>query len=104
MYDVDYETKDYVNAIKTINKLIPLTLNLKIWPRYMSTSQFDKALSYQWTQSIWGNQNGVLQMQILSQGNIKTQITNLIDQIQKFPKRNPTTFHSIYLLKNNENR
>ena len=23
MYDVDYETKDYVNAIKTINKLIP---------------------------------------------------------------------------------
>jgi tetratricopeptide (TPR) repeat protein len=29
MYDVDYETKDYGNAIKTIEKLILLTLNSK---------------------------------------------------------------------------
>jgi hypothetical protein len=28
-YDVDYETKDYGNAIKTIEKLILLTLNSK---------------------------------------------------------------------------
>jgi hypothetical protein len=44
MYDVDYETKDYGNAIKTIEKLILLTLNSKKTSLYMSTSQFDKAL------------------------------------------------------------
>jgi hypothetical protein len=46
MYDVDYETKDYGNAIKTIEKLIPFDAKFKedLTSLYMSTSQFDKAL------------------------------------------------------------
>jgi hypothetical protein len=47
MYDVDYETKDYSNAIKTIENLILLTLFKEdLTSLYMSTSQFDKALHH----------------------------------------------------------
>jgi hypothetical protein len=46
MYDVDYETKDYGNAIKTIEKINPFDSKFKedLTSLYMSTSQFDKAL------------------------------------------------------------
>jgi hypothetical protein len=89
MYDVDYETKDYGNAIKTIEKLILLTLNSKkMTSLYMSTSQFDKAL--QLINSM--NRPEVrskesYKMQILSQGKYQNaEISNLIDQIKSIQR------------------
>ncbi|WP_339919234.1 tetratricopeptide repeat protein [uncultured Flavobacterium sp.] len=109
MYDVDYETKDYVNAIKTINKLIPFDAKFKedLTSLYMSTSQFDKALDLinELNQSSGKSERREsYKMQILSQGKYQNaEITNLIDQIQKFPKEESNYISLIYLYsKNNE--
>jgi hypothetical protein len=87
MYDVDYETKDYGNAIKTIEKLILLTLNSKkTWLRFTWTSQFDKALQLinELNESSGkSDRRESYKMQILSQGKYQNaEISNLIDQIK----------------------
>jgi tetratricopeptide (TPR) repeat protein len=109
MYDVDYETKDYVNAIKTINKLIPFDAKFKedLTSLYMSTSQFDKALDLinELNESAGKSERREsYKMQILSQGKYQSaEITNLIDQIQKYPKEESNYISLIYLYsKNNE--
>jgi tetratricopeptide (TPR) repeat protein len=109
MYDVDYETKDYVNAIKTINKLIPFDAKFKedLTSLYMSTSQFDKALDLinELNESSGKSERrDSYKMQILSQEKYQNaEITNLIDQIQKYPKEESNYIALIYLYsKNNE--
>lgn len=109
MYDVDYETKDYVNAIKTIGKLITFDAKFKedLISLYMSTSQFDKALELinELNESSGKSERrDSYKMQILSQGKYQNaEITNLIDQIQKYPKEESNYIALIYLYsKNNE--
>jgi hypothetical protein len=63
----------------------------------MSTVNLTKQLINELNES-WGNQKGILQMQILSQGKYQNaEISNLIDQIKSIPKRNRITFRLIYL-------
>ena len=109
MYDVDYETKDYVNAIKTIGKLITFDAKFKedLISLYMSTSQFDKALELinELNESSGKSERrDSYKMQILSQGKYQNaEITNLIDQIQKYPNEESNYIALIYLYsKNNE--
>jgi tetratricopeptide (TPR) repeat protein len=109
MYDVDYEIKDYVNAIKIINKLILFDDKFKedLTSLYMSTSQFDKALDLinELNESAGKSERREsYKMQILSQGKYQsTEITSLIDQIQKYPNEESNYISLIYLYsKNNE--
>jgi tetratricopeptide (TPR) repeat protein len=109
MYDVDYETKDYGNAIKTIEKLILFDSKFKedLTSLYMNTSQFDKALQLinELNESSGkSDRRESYKMQILSQGKYQsTEISNLIDQIQKYPKEESNYISLIYLYsKNNE--
>jgi tetratricopeptide (TPR) repeat protein len=109
MYDVDYQTKDYVNAIKTINKLIPFDTKFKedLTSLYMSTSQFDKALDLinELNESSGKSERREsYKTQILSQGKYQNaEISNLIDQIKKYPKEESNYISLIYLYsKNNE--
>jgi hypothetical protein len=96
MYDVDYETKDYGNAIKTIEKLT-------FWPKfkedltslYMSTSQFDKALQLinELNESSGSQIEGnLIKCRFYPKENIRMQKFNLIDQIKSIPKRSRITF------------
>jgi tetratricopeptide (TPR) repeat protein len=109
MYDVDYETKDYGNAIKTIEKLILFDSKFKedLTSLYMSTSQFDKALQLinELNESSGkSDRRESYKMQILSQGKYQNaEISNLIDQIKKYPKEESNYISLIYLYsKNNE--
>lgn len=109
MYDVDYETKDYVNAIKTINKLITFDTKFKedLTSLYMNTSQFDKALDLinELNETTGkSDRRESYKMQILSQGKYQNaEISNLIEQIKKFPKEEANYISLIYLYsKNNE--
>jgi len=109
MYDVDYATKDYVNAIKTINKLIPFDAKFKedLTSLYMSTSQFDKALDLineLNETSGKSDRREAYKIQILSQGKYQNaEITNLIEQIKKYPNEESNYISLIYLYyKNNE--
>lgn len=109
MYDVDYETKDYNDAIKIINKLIPFDPRFKedLISLYMSTGQFDKALDLingLNATSGKSDRRESYKMQILSQGKYQdAEITNLIEQINKYPKEESNYISLIYLYsKNNE--
>jgi tetratricopeptide (TPR) repeat protein len=109
MYDVDYGTKDYVNAIKTINKLIPFDAKFKedLTSLYMSTGQFDKALDLineLNETSGKSDRRESYKIQILSQGKYQNaEITNLIEQIEKYPNEESNYISLIYLYsKNNE--
>ncbi|NGY36650.1 tetratricopeptide repeat protein [Flavobacterium sp. XN-5] len=109
MYDVDYATKDYVSAIKTINKLIPFDAKFKedLTSLYMSTSQFDKALDLineLNETSGKSDRREAYKIQILSQGKYQNaEITNLIEQIKKYPNEESNYISLIYLYsKNNE--
>ena len=109
MYDVNYETKDYDKAIKTITKLITFDAKFKedLTSLYMSTSQFDKALELiNELNETWGksDRRESYKMQILSQGKYQNaEIANLIEQINKYPKEESNYISLIFLYsKNNE--
>jgi tetratricopeptide (TPR) repeat protein len=109
MYDVDYATKDYDDAIKIINKLISFDAKFKedLTSLYMSTGQFDKALDLineLNETSGKSDRRESYKMQILSQGKYQNaEITNLIEQINKYPKVESNYISLIYLYsKNNE--
>jgi hypothetical protein len=97
MYDVDYETKDYGNAIKRL-KINPFDPKFKedLTSLYMSTSQFDKALQLinELNESSGkSDRRESYKMQILSQGKYQNaEISNLIDQIKSILKRSRITF------------
>ncbi|UQD55534.1 lipopolysaccharide assembly protein LapB [Flavobacterium sp. K5-23] len=109
MYDVSYETRDYNSAIIAINKLITFDSKFKedLTSLYMSTNQFDKALELiNELNDTFGksDRRESYKIQILSQGKYQNaEITNLLEQINKYPKEESNYISLIYLYsKNNE--
>ena len=92
MYDVSYQTKDFKQAIVTINKLITFDEVYKedLVSLYMNTQQFDKALVLinELNDKVGkSDRRDLYKMQILSQGKYQNaEIVNLADQINKNPK------------------
>jgi len=92
MYDVSYQTKDFNQAIVTVNKLITFDEVYKedLVSLYMNTQQFDKALVLinELNDKVGkSDRRELYKMQILSQGKYQNaEIVNLVDQINKNPK------------------
>lgn len=110
MYDVNYQTKNYNQAIITVNKLIEFEEVFKedLVSLYMNTQQFDKALNLinELNDKVGKSERRELyKMQILSQGKYQNaEIDNLIDQISKNPKVESNYVALIKLYsENNEN-
>lgn len=109
MYDVDYATKDFNNAINTLQKLIALDPKFRedLTSVYMSMGQFDKALELinELNETVGKSERREsYKLQILSQGKYQNaEITNLIEQIKKYPKEESNYISLIHLYsKNNE--
>jgi hypothetical protein len=92
MYDVDYETKDYSNAIKRL-KINPSKFKEDLTSLYMSTSQFDKALQLinELNESS-GDRESYKNADFIPRKISECRISNLIDQIKSILKRNRITF------------
>jgi tetratricopeptide (TPR) repeat protein len=110
IYDVNYQTKNYNQAILTVNKLIEFNEVYKedLVSLYMNTQQFDKALDLinELNDKVGKSERREsYKMQILSQGKYQnTEIANLIDQISKNPKVESNYIALIKLYsENNEN-
>ncbi|AOZ99082.1 tetratricopeptide repeat protein [Flavobacterium commune] len=109
MYDVDYETKDYIDAIKVINKLIPFDPKFKedLTSLYMNTAEFDKALLLinELNETVGKSERREnYKLQILSQGTYQdAEITNLINQINQYPKEESNYISLIYLYSKKDN-
>jgi len=110
IYDVNYQTKNYSQAIITVNKLIEFDQVYKedLVSLYMNTQQFDKALDLinELNDKVGKSERREsYKMQILSQGKYQNaEITNLIDQINKYPKVESNYIALIELYsENNEN-
>ncbi len=108
IYDVEYATKDYNNAINTITKLITFDPKFKedLTSLYMNTGQFDKALALinELNESVGkSDRRESYKLQILSQGKYQNaEITNLIEQIKKYPKEESNYISLIYLYSKND--
>ena len=109
MYDVDYETKNYVDGIKIINKLIPFDPKFKedLTSLYMNTGEFDKALILinELNETVGkSDRREAYKMQILSNGTYQdAEITNLVEQIKKYPKEESNYISLIYLYSKKDN-
>ncbi|OYX84986.1 MAG: cytochrome C biosynthesis protein [Flavobacteriales bacterium 32-34-25] len=109
MYDVDYETKDFVDGVKVINKLIPLDPKFKedLVSLYMNTAEFDKALLLinELNETIGkSDRRDNYKLQILSKGQYQdAEITNLVEQINKYPKEESNYISLIYLYSKKDN-
>jgi tetratricopeptide (TPR) repeat protein len=105
MYEVSYQTKNYDQALISINKLIEFDQIYKedLTSLYMVTQQFDKALVLinELNETIGKTERReAYKTQILSQGKFQnTEIDNLIVQIDKNPKEesNYVTLIRLYL-------
>lgn len=103
MYDVDYATKDYADGIKIINKLIPFDPKFKedLTSLYMNTGEFDKALALinELNETTGkSDRRESYKMQILSKGVYQdAEITNLLEQINKYPKKEENYISLIHL-------
>jgi tetratricopeptide (TPR) repeat protein len=109
LYDVNYETKNFNDAIYVINKLIAFDAKFRedLTSLYMSTNQFDKALALindLNETSGKTDRREAYKIQILSQGKYQnTEMANLISQIQDNPKEESNYLLLIFLYsKNNE--
>ncbi|KDN55304.1 tetratricopeptide repeat protein [Flavobacterium seoulense] len=109
MYDVDYATKDYLDGIKVIHKLIPFDPKFKedLTSLYMNTGEFDKALNLinELNESAGkSDRRENYKLQILSKGQYQdAEITNLVDQINKYPKEEANYISLIYLYSKKDN-
>jgi tetratricopeptide (TPR) repeat protein len=103
IYDVCFETQNYPLAIETIQKIIPFDEEYKddLISLYMSTNQFDKALStINEMDAKFGKSDdrNRYKMQILSQGKYQeAEISSLMDQIKKNPKEESNYVNLIFL-------
>lgn len=109
MYDVSYETDNFSQAIKTINKLIEFDEKFKedLTSLYMATKQFDLALDLiNELNDKFGKteRRELYKTQILTEDKYqKTEIENLIEQIGKNPNEESNYIALIYLYsKNNQ--
>jgi tetratricopeptide (TPR) repeat protein len=109
MYDVSYQTKNYNQGIEILSHLIPLDAKFKedLIALYMATNQFDLALKLinECNETVGkSDQRERYKIQILSQGKHQdTEIANLINQINKYPKVESNYVALLYLYsKNND--
>lgn len=92
IYDVNYQTKNYLQAITTVTKLIEFDEVYKedLVSLYMNTQQFDKALNLinELNDKVGKTERReTYKIQILSQSKYQNaEINNLINQINKNPK------------------
>ena len=102
MYEVSYKTKNYNQAIISVNKLIEFNDSYKedLVSLYMYTQQFDKALVLidELNEKVGKSEmREMYKTQILSQGKFQNaEIDNLLNQIKLNPK---TEFNYITLIK-----
>ena len=111
MYDVNYETKNFVKAIAVVNKLIEFDPKFKedLTSLYMATNQFDKALTLiQELNETTGKteRRELYKSQILSEGKFQNaEINNLEQLIAKNPQEEANYISLIFLYsKNNEEK
>ena len=108
LYDVDYATNDFDDAIKIINKLIPFDPKFKedLTSLYMGTAQFDKALDLinELNETTGKSERrDSYKMQILTQGKYQeAEIKYLAEQIKKYPKEESNYISLIYLYSKND--
>ncbi len=109
MYDVNYQTKNYIQSIVTVQKLIEFDEDYKedLVSLYMNTEQFDKALSLinELNETVGKSEKREFYKdKILSQLNFQNkEIENLLTQISKYPKLESNYVALIELYsKNNE--
>lgn len=109
MYDVDYATKNYADAVIVINKLIPFDSKFKedLTSLYMNTGEFDKALALinELNETVGKSERREnYKIQILSQGKYQdAEIGNLEEQINKYPKVEENYISLIYLYSKKDN-
>jgi len=111
MYEVSYQTKNYNQALISVNKLIEFDEIYKedLTALYMNTQQFDKALVLinELNDKIGKtDRRESYKAQILSQGTYQnTEIENLVEQINKNPKEESNYIALIRLYsENNESQ
>ena len=103
MYDVCYQTQDYLQAIVIVNKLIPFKKEFKedLTSLYMSTQQFDKALELinQLNDQVGRtDQRDGYKAQILTNAKYQgSEKENLLALIKKEPKEESNYLSLIYL-------
>jgi tetratricopeptide (TPR) repeat protein len=103
MYDVSYETKNFDQGIRILNTLISFDDNFKedLISLYMNTKQFDKALqtiNERNEKTGKSERRDAYKMQILSEGKYQNaEITNLLNQINKYPTVESNYISLIYL-------
>jgi tetratricopeptide (TPR) repeat protein len=109
MYDVCYETRDFNKAIQIVQKLIEFKSEYKedLTSLYMSTQQFDKALSLinELNDQVGKSEKrDNYKMQIMQDSRFSgVEKANLLDQIKKNPKVEANYINLIYLYsKSNE--
>jgi tetratricopeptide (TPR) repeat protein len=109
MYDVTYETRDFNKAIPIVEKLIEFKADYKedLTSLYMSTQQFDKALSLinELNDQVGKSEKrDNYKMQIMQDSRFSgAEKANLLDQIKKNPKVEANYINLIYLYsKSNE--
>lgn len=109
MYDVDYATKNYTDAVLVIQKLIAFDPKFKedLTSLYMNTGEFDKALALinELNETVGkSDRRESYKIQILSQGKYQdAEITNLEEQILKYPKVEENYISLIYLYSKKDN-
>ncbi len=107
MYDVCYETKDFMQAIVIVSKLIQFKKEYKeeLVALYMNTQQFDKALLLinELNDTVGKtDQRETYKAQILRETKFQnTEKENLIAQIKKFPKDESNYIALIFLYSEN---
>lgn len=103
MYEASYQTKNYNQGIATFTHLIPLDPKFKedLVSLYMATNQLDKALLLinELNDTVGkSDQRELYKLQIVSQGKYQeVEITNLIAQIDKYPKVESNYIALLYL-------
>lgn len=102
MYEVAYETKSYAKGIAVLQKLIVLDPQFKedLVTLYMATNAYDKALALinELNETVGkSDERERYKIRILTQGDFqKTEIQNLLSQIEKFPKEESNYIDLIY--------
>ncbi|MES2747163.1 MAG: cytochrome C biosynthesis protein [Bacteroidota bacterium] len=103
MYDVCYETRDFIQAIVIVQKLIEFKKEYKedLVSLYMNTQQFDKALDLinELNQTVGKSEKRELyKAQILQDAKYQgPEKNNLLEQIQKNPKEESNYIALIYM-------
>ncbi|WP_291130314.1 tetratricopeptide repeat protein [Flavobacterium sp. UBA7682] len=103
MYDVCYDTKNYIQAIVIVEKLVEFKEEYKedLTSLYMNTQQFDKALELinELNEKVGkSDKRELYKADILKDAKYQSaEKNNLLDQIKKFPKEESNYIALIYM-------